>query len=75
MRDVLPPTFRARNGIESDAYRVYDPVKMAGLPIGVQVVGKRLEEEKVLEGMKIIERYLQEDGFQYELLSVNGRDM
>jgi Asp-tRNA(Asn)/Glu-tRNA(Gln) amidotransferase A subunit family amidase len=27
---------------------------MHGLPLGVQVVGKRLQEEKVLEGMKVI---------------------
>jgi Asp-tRNA(Asn)/Glu-tRNA(Gln) amidotransferase A subunit family amidase len=28
---------------------------MEGLPIGVQIAGRRLEEERVLEGMKLIE--------------------
>jgi Asp-tRNA(Asn)/Glu-tRNA(Gln) amidotransferase A subunit family amidase len=35
---------------------------MHGLPLGVQVVGRRLEEEKVLEGMQIIETALHEQG-------------
>lgn len=43
---------------------------MHGLPIGVQVVGRRLEEEKVLEGMKLIEGLLRQNGEAYELLEV-----
>ena len=43
---------------------------MHGLPVGVQVVGQRLEEEKVMAGMKIIERLLREGGNAYELLNV-----
>lgn len=46
---------------------MYDADKMHGLPVGVQVVGKRLEEEKVLEGMKIIESLLRQDGKAYTL--------
>ena len=30
----------------------YDADKMAGVPVGVQVVGARLEEEKVLEEIR-----------------------
>lgn len=41
---------------------------MHGLPLGVQVVGRRLEEEKVLEGMKIIEGLLKKEGREYELI-------
>ena len=41
---------------------------MHGLPIGVQVVGQRLQEEKVLEGMKIVEMLLSKEGKAYELL-------
>lgn len=37
---------------------MYDPGKMAGLPVGVQIIGRRLEEEKVMEGMKLIEDIL-----------------
>lgn len=38
---------------------IYDPVKMHGLPVGVQIVGGRLEEEKVISIMKIIDDLLQ----------------
>ena len=60
--------FKPRNVIERDMYKMYDATKMHGLPVGVQVVGKRLEEEKVLEGMKIIEGVLREAGKAYTLL-------
>lgn len=49
-------------------YKMYDATAMHGLPVGVQVVGKKLEEEKVLEGMKIIEGLLRESGKAYTLL-------
>lgn len=65
--DVLKP-FKPRNTIEEWAYRNYSPGDMHGLPVGVQVVGQRLEEEKVMEGMKIIERLLKRDGMGYEPL-------
>ncbi|EPQ53512.1 hypothetical protein GLOTRDRAFT_111687 [Gloeophyllum trabeum ATCC 11539] len=52
--DALDKSFVAMNAIER-AYKNYDADKMHGLPIGVQVVGRRFEEEKVMEGMKIID--------------------
>lgn len=33
----------------------YDATKMHGLPVGVQIVGRSFEEEKVLAVMKIVE--------------------
>lgn len=42
---------------------------MHGLPVGVQIVCQRLEEEKVMEGMKLVEGILKKDGLQYELLN------
>ncbi|KAK0192414.1 amidase signature enzyme [Armillaria mellea] len=62
--------FKPRNTVEAGAYKDYDSVKMDGLPVGVQIVGKKLEEEKVMEGMKLIERLLKKDGKAYELLNV-----
>ena len=50
---------------------MYDADRMHGLPVGVQVVGRRLEEEKVLEGMKLIEGLLRERCAAYTLLEVN----
>ena len=51
------------------AYRHYDAVAMHGLPVAVQVVGKRLEEEKVLAVMQRIEDALGDD--KYELLEID----
>jgi len=66
--DALPEDFRksdtykSMSSIAKTAYSVYDADKMHGLPIGVQVIGRRLEEEKVLEGMQVIETALREQG-------------
>ena len=66
--DGLPEDFMDSDQFQSlptvakGAYKVYNAEKMHGLPLGVQVVGRRLEEEKVLEGMQIIETALQEQG-------------
>lgn len=39
---------------------------MHGLPLGVQIVGKKMEEEKVLAGMKVVERALKESGIIFD---------
>lgn len=67
--DKLEP-MKMRNAIEQGAYLDYDAASMHGLPVGVQVVGQRLEEEKVMEAMKIIQRVMIYDGIGYELLIV-----
>jgi hypothetical protein len=64
------PFFRPRNKVERDAYKCYDADDMHGLPVGVQIVGRRLEEEKVLEGMKLIEALLKREGIAYAHMSV-----
>ncbi|KAF8317467.1 amidase signature enzyme [Clavulina sp. PMI_390] len=43
------------------ARAIYDPETMAGLPVGIQVVGRIHEDEKVLEMMQIIEDALCKD--------------
>ena len=70
VKDALR-NFKPRNQIEAKQYKLYDADKMHGLPVGVQVVGRRLEEEKVLEGMKIVESSLLSRGQVYELLNVD----
>lgn len=50
---------------------MYDADAMHGLPVGVQVVGKRLEEEKVIAGMRVVEAALAKKGKQYSLLDVD----
>ena len=70
-RDALLAKVKPRNAIEAGQYKMYNAVEMHGLPVGVQIVGRRLEEEKVLEGMKLIEAYLKVDGKAYTLLEVD----
>ena len=66
--DYLPEGFfssaqyNSMNAVAKGAYSVYDAESMHGLPLGVQVVGRRLEEEKVLESMKVIEAALKSQG-------------
>ena len=60
--------FKARNAVEAGAYKSYNADAMHGLPVGVQLVGRRLEEEKVLKGMKLIQGLLVSKDMTYELL-------
>ncbi|GME22569.1 Amidase [Neofusicoccum parvum] len=71
--DALPASFNFKklNGIAKGAYTHYDAIKMEGLPVAVQVVGQRLEEEKVLAVMERIEDALEKNGGKYQLLEVD----
>ena len=69
--DALPAnfrqtTYRKMNTAAKGSYDNYDAEKMHGLPVGIQVVGRRLEEEKTLEGMKLIEAALQKRGMAFK---------
>lgn len=70
--DQLPASFRIQdlNGVARGAYRHYDPDRMHGLPVGVQVVGQRLQEEGVLAVMERIEEALELHGGKYQLLEI-----
>jgi Asp-tRNA(Asn)/Glu-tRNA(Gln) amidotransferase A subunit family amidase len=65
-KDALPAGFSISklNGVARGAYKLYDAEAMHGLPVGVQVVGNRLEEEKVLAVMARIEDALGADKFE-----------
>lgn len=67
--DKLPSTFRFQNlnGVAKGAYKHYDPEEMHGLPVAVQVVGQRLQEERVLAYMGRVEEALEK---KYELLEI-----
>lgn len=67
--DKLPSTFRFQglNGVAKGAYQHYDAEKMHGLPVAVQVVGQRLQEERVLAYMERVEEALEK---KYELLEI-----
>lgn len=70
--DMLPSSVDVRkmNGVARGAYKHYDAIRMAGLPVGVQIVGRRLEEEKVLACMERLEGALEARGEKYDLLAV-----
>ncbi|KAL9604245.1 MAG: hypothetical protein Q9219_000643 [cf. Caloplaca sp. 3 TL-2023] len=70
--DALPPDFdtSSLNDVGKGAYKHYDAEKMHGLPVGVQVVGQRLQEEKVLAVMEKVEEYLDAEGKKYQLLEI-----
>jgi Asp-tRNA(Asn)/Glu-tRNA(Gln) amidotransferase A subunit family amidase len=65
-KDQLPVGFNIRklNGIARGAYKLYNANDMHGLPVGVQVIGRRLEEEKVLTLMERVEEALGDDKFK-----------
>ncbi|RDL33172.1 Amidase signature (AS) enzyme [Venustampulla echinocandica] len=69
--DQLPETFNIKklNGVAQGAYKHYDATAMHGLPVGIQVVGQRLQEEKVLAVMKRIEEALGNE--KYQLLEID----
>lgn len=66
--DSLPGDFTSSseythmNDISRDIHKLYDADAMNGLPVGIEVVGRRLEEEKVLAGMKVVEEALAASG-------------
>jgi Asp-tRNA(Asn)/Glu-tRNA(Gln) amidotransferase A subunit family amidase len=70
-RDALSDEWRAGPGngskfLENELYGpngAYDPAAMKGLPMGVQVVGRPWEEEKVLAMMHVIDAALGPRGF------------
>lgn len=70
--DQLPVSFKIKNlnGVAQGAYMHYDADGMDGLPVGVQVVGQRLQEERVLTVMKRIEEALEAHGGKYQLLEI-----
>jgi len=71
-QDALSDDFEVSklNGIAKGIYKYYDAYDMHGLPIGVQVVGRRLEEEKVCAVMERVEAALEtHNGGKYELLN------
>lgn len=70
--DQLPASFNFKklNGVAKGAYMHYDATKMEGLPVAVQIVGQRLEEEKVLAVMERIEDALEKNGGKYQLMEV-----
>ena len=67
--------------IEDDLYRgkkpAYNPEAMKGLPVGIQVVGKSWEDEKVIAMMHVVDKALGPRDFgpgAWKGQEVNGKD-
>ncbi|RPB03039.1 amidase signature enzyme [Choiromyces venosus 120613-1] len=68
-KDALSPEFKINdNAVAKGAYQDYDVEKMHGLPLGVQVVARRFEEEKALWGMERVKAVLEDVGEGYAVL-------
>ncbi|KAF5324089.1 hypothetical protein D9619_011410 [Psilocybe cf. subviscida] len=63
----LQPAYDELTTIAQKAYTTYDADAMHGLPVGIQLVGRRLEEEKVLEGMFVLRDALRRMGVPWEV--------
>lgn len=58
-KDGFDESYVPRNALDDWNHRIYDPESMHGLPVGLQIIGRRLEEEKVLAAAKVIEDVLE----------------
>jgi amidase len=50
--------YQPRNNQDLWNWGIYDPEAMDGHPVGLQIVGRRLEEEKVLGVATVFEKLL-----------------
>ncbi|KAH8806082.1 amidase signature domain-containing protein [Xylogone sp. PMI_703] len=58
-KDPIPSTpYEPRSEIDAFNWKLYDPATMSGHPISLQIVGRKLEEEKVLGAAKVIEQVM-----------------
>jgi Asp-tRNA(Asn)/Glu-tRNA(Gln) amidotransferase A subunit family amidase len=69
--DAFDVPSKGLNRVARGAYVNYDSAKMHGLPVGVQVVGQRLQEELTFKAMQLVEQALRENGVVYIQKSVN----
>jgi amidase len=57
--DQLPAVpYRPRNDQDAWNWDIYNPESMDGHPVGLQIVGRKLEEEKVLGIAAVFEKLL-----------------
>jgi amidase len=60
-KDMLPgQTYTPRNALDAWNWSLYNVDQMAGHPVSIQVVGRKLEEEKVLGAVTVIEKIWRE---------------
>lgn len=55
-RDYLEQPYVPRNALDEWNWKLYDVERVEGYPVNLQIVGRRLEEEKVLGAATVVER-------------------
>ena len=55
---ILPQDFVPLSELDKKIHADYDPKFYHGAPVALQLVGKRLEEEKVLEMVEVVSQVL-----------------
>ncbi|KAF8306772.1 amidase [Clavulina sp. PMI_390] len=76
--DVRTPEYDAYkplSTLDERIWKSYEPKKFSGGPVSLQLVGRRLEEEKVLAGCKVAEDALRAEGIKYEEQFAEGKAM
>ncbi len=58
--DVTPAGYEPRNDYDAWNWNIYNAESMHGHPVGLQIVGRRFEEEKVLGVAAVIEKVMKE---------------
>lgn len=56
--DIMSEDYAPRNNEDAWNWGIYDKDASDGMPVGLQIVGRRLEEEKVLGAAKVIDALL-----------------
>ncbi|GES63656.1 amidase family protein [Aspergillus terreus] len=52
--DKYPDSYHPTNELDEENFKLYDNQLYAGMPVVVQVVGRTLQDEKVMNSMKVI---------------------
>lgn len=60
-KDPKDKSYTPKNEQDRFIYDMYKPETFEGLPVGLQIVGKRFQDEKVLAALAEIERALGRD--------------
>jgi amidase len=57
-KDVVDADFKAGSDVDQQVHDAYNPKTFAGLPVGVQLVGRRFREEELLGLAEIVDAAL-----------------
>jgi len=63
-KDPVEVSYEPRSDLDSFNWSLYDLSTMDGFSVGLQVVGRRFEEEKVLGAARVIEEVAKKEGKQ-----------